>query len=435
MPEQSAEQESQPQTAVQESKAPVYDASILPDMLPVYYRRLFPHEHFYRWLNYGHSEDNIFVNREISFTLHDDIYIRYLCFETQAELEKEICARNPYKIDIGAVLSTRPKNFRTVPGGLAPVQRELVFDIDATDYDEIRNCCSGAEICLKCWKFMVLAARVLDVALREDFDFEHMLWIFSGRRGIHCWVCDHTARHLDARARAAVAEYLNILTYTNNTARVQLNDRTHHSLRRALKIVEPMFEEIVLEDQNLFGTPKGVNKLLQMISDEGARNDLEAYLQKTHEDGAHSKLIWDSFVRYANSMRTSTANVWSRKLKNIVQEVQLCLLYPRLDINVTKGFNHLLKAPFCIHPATGKVCLPFSASAVAKFDPTTVPTISQLLQEINAHDDKTKSYMEAPEDKSRIKDYKKTSMFKGVVVFEEFLRKMERNYKTKTMEF
>jgi len=43
--------------------------------------------------------------------------------------------------------------------------------------------------------------------------------------------------------------------------------------------------------------------------------------------------------------------------------------------------------------------------------------------------------MEAPEDKSRIKDYKKTSMFKGVVVFEEFLRKMERNYKIKSMEF
>lgn len=322
-----------------------------------------------------------------------------------------------------------------MPGGLSPVQRELVFDIDATDYDDIRNCCSGAEMCNKCWKFMVLAARVLDAALREDFDFEHMLWIFSGRRGIHCWVCDHTARHLDGRARAAVAEYLNILTYSNNAPRAAMGERPHHSVRRALKIVEPMFEEIVLEDQNLFGTPKGVNKLLQMISEEGARSELEAYLQKTHEDGAHSRLIWDSFVRYSNSMRTSASNVWSRKLKNIVQEVQLCLLYPRLDINVTKGFNHLLKSPFCIHPSTGKVCLPFSASAAAKFDPTTVPTISQLLQEINAYDDKTKSYMDAPEDKSRIKDYKKTSMFKGVVVFEEFLRKLERNFKSKSMEF
>jgi len=63
MPEQSADQDSKPQMAVEESKAPVYDSSALPDMLPVYYRRLFPHEHFYRWLNYGHCEFESIYNR------------------------------------------------------------------------------------------------------------------------------------------------------------------------------------------------------------------------------------------------------------------------------------------------------------------------------------------------------------------------------------
>ena len=48
-----------------------------------------------------------FTNREFSFTLKDDVYIRYQSFADQQDMEKEIQKKCPYKIDIGAIFSHR----------------------------------------------------------------------------------------------------------------------------------------------------------------------------------------------------------------------------------------------------------------------------------------------------------------------------------------
>lgn len=85
-----------------------------------------------------------------------------------------------------------------------------------------------------------------------------------------------------------------------------------------------------------------------------------------------------------------------------------------------------MKSPFCVHPKTGKICIPFNASAVDKFDLDKVPTIMTLIEEINAYDVKDKVEEETYElNKKRIKDYKKTSLNKSLHVFQEFLRHLE----------
>merc|ERR1712080_681441 len=120
-----------------------------------------------------------------------------------------------------------------------------------------------------------------------------------------------------------------------------------------------------------------------------------------------------------NERKTST---------HVLQEIMLQFAYPRLDIAVSKGMNHLLKAPFVIHPKTGRVCVPFNPSKVEKFDPTEVPTVLQLVEEID------KFTKDANEAMKKVKAYKMTSMKEPVAIFEEFLSNLGATWKGKLIE-
>jgi len=205
-----------------------------PALLKMYYARLFPYSLLCKWLSYDpsfgakdtetksalQSRKKVFSRREFSFTLEpmpgEEIYIRYQSFSDLEGLKSAINKRQPRKIDIGAVFSHPPKdknayNSGNKDTGFRPVQRELVFDIDLTDYDDVRRCgCTGAQICSTCWTFMAAALKVLNQGLREDFGFQHIAWFYSGRRGIHAWICDEEARNLSDEARSAVANYFEV---------------------------------------------------------------------------------------------------------------------------------------------------------------------------------------------------------------------------------
>ena len=69
-----------------------------------------------------------------------------------------------------------------------------------TDYDDIRTCCSAANICGKCWPFMTIAVKIIDHALRGglcvDVLFLFVLYAWRGAELIPWRDCPRACRGL-----------------------------------------------------------------------------------------------------------------------------------------------------------------------------------------------------------------------------------------------
>jgi len=395
-----------------------FSENVLQTLLPVYYKRLFPSYLMCKWLGYSAVQKDYFHRREWSFTLKDDIYLRYQTFNDSNEFESNLVKKCPFKIDIGGVYSHVPKDNKNWNGGVLQVEeRELVFDIDMTDYDDVRFCCSAANICNDCWPLMQFAIKIVDRVLEEDFGFVHKMWIYSGRRGVHCWVGDEAARKLNSQARQSIAEYLTVVKGGDSHAKkVNLPYNLHPSLRRAARVVQRGFDDYACNKQDFLGDDTKVAKLLSLMPSE-CRDDLNEKMKK----GKNSLEKWQIF-------QACTKQLQSKKYKlspNIIDEIMFQYVYPRLDTEVTKGVNHLLKSPFCIHPKTGRVCVPIDTDRIDQFDPFKVPTLEELCGQLERCDlinmDK------------KIKDYKKTDMRVYIEQFEKFIGKMEKTWKVNNM--
>lgn len=174
--------------------------------LKMYYATSFPFDTIFNWLSCGD-----FSRREMCYTLlenENEIYIRYKSWPSAEEFASEIRSLCPIKLDIGATYPCAPSERETIGALFKPQTKELVFDIDITDYDNVRSCCKSTNMCKTCWPLITTAIKVVDRLLRQCFGFFQLLWIYSGRRGVHCWVSDARARLLSQKGRAAVLDYL-----------------------------------------------------------------------------------------------------------------------------------------------------------------------------------------------------------------------------------
>lgn len=384
-----------------------------------YYRRLFPVQQMFKWLCYGNDSshaaaDSSFASRrELCFTLEGDIFVRYQSYQSAADLAADLVRKVPTKIDIGPVYTHDPRQRAKYAKDFKPSQRELVIDIDISDYDELRTCGSGGHICSRCWPFMAVAIQVLDAALREDFGFKHILWVYSGRRGVHCWVADQGARLLGDEVRAATVNYLSVIKGAEGgITKLSIPKlHLHPALQRAHRELETAWRQHILPEQELLEDPEHYQAVLRYVADEGIVSKLkqrweaggQGIVQGRRSAGGAaaaggdscslSLRRWEELVQEvegeADRLERSKQGFKANDLRKCLVDIVFAYTYPRLDAEVSKKMNHLLKAPFCVHPKTGKVCVPIDPAEAWDFDPDNVPTVQQLVQELTEQQQQT----------------------------------------------
>ncbi|PWA71548.1 hypothetical protein CTI12_AA276540 [Artemisia annua] len=98
------------------------------------------------------------------------------------QVEDEGFNSNYLKVYYGKVSSKRHANAASGDNIFAPVERELVFDIDISDYDDARYCCSRADVC-DCWPLMTIAIKVVDNVCKLELIFLFLFGIRKRQRG------------------------------------------------------------------------------------------------------------------------------------------------------------------------------------------------------------------------------------------------------------
>lgn len=309
------------------------------------------------------------------FALEGKFYKRYIeAVDGKALHKAMITMPELSSLHIGPVCNGAVSLLRK--GLTCPDRRELIFDIDLTDYefldlhtrDEAGNEVVSLEACDAAWGFAAVGIFFLRYLLREHFGFEEFLIIYSGRRGVHLWVLDGKAMAASDEVRAAIATALN-LELTKDKKRATPAMLRMVEVYDLWESAEDAFLDLIVNSSYLesFANLEDLVDRIDLKHD-GMRNLVDdAFGQET------TKEKWQFIEERVWSIAKQHDWMQSR-----LRETMLGFVWPRLDFNVTKAKNHLIKAPFVAHPKTGRIAVPIDPDNYYSFDPRTVPTLSNL---------------------------------------------------------
>lgn len=315
-----------------------------------YYRALFPKKLITTLFHYSGTTPHLF--REVGMVNSDMMYARSAWYNNQ-DLGSLFGAQYlpPVAIEMGPLMMVCPDANGIM--GSAPIEKEIVFDIDADEYNSVRRCCSSKSACVRCWKLVIVAGRSIDRCMRQQFGFTDIIWVYSGGRGLHAWVSDLGAMASDDDFRASLVEYMR--QPDNARGMTQLRK---HVLEESIALIE----EYVL-DQDLLGsyaehcTASGSNSPTKAeCNEKGWRAFLTLCRDSITDEDAGALL-----ERWLYEENKTAASRWKdvKSTRGFDRGALACrVFWPRIDVPVTTTMKHMLKSPFSVHKSSGRVSIP-----------------------------------------------------------------------------
>lgn len=253
--------------------------------------------------------------------------------------------------------------------------RELVFDIDITDYERYCHCLdenSTKKICSKCWQHLEGASLILEYLLKVHWGIpeEHILWLLSGLKGIHCIVNDE--RFLKKTRK----ERLFLFSSLNKFSDPELIDfATNVLLPRQdgfPELLLAQFEERSVLKRNLMHSDKFQTACLSLLSREYPSLRKATELAWFNLRGGTSLKIWLALRKLEKGQFPA-----ERPPPSLI--IALKCYWPKIDKGPFAVKNHLFKAPFSIHHESRKVSLPVERSDIVKDSlPEGFPTLTEV---------------------------------------------------------
>ena len=286
-----------------------------------------------------------FDKREFGFQVAKENsvkFIRNISFQSPEKLKEYILKTTPLAMYVGAIFSEGPNYFEQKSiQNLEWIRREFIFDIDLTEYDNVRPCsCKGKNMaCEYCWELINVSIKWIQETMQEDFGVKDIRWVFSGRRGVHAWILDRQMSFLDDEQRSAIVNYLTFFKGDGDSAKISPTAKFNSRYRERVQnvIIDSFFNHTSIDQLEKIGFSKQRSNLLLNQRDKtGISNQF--YSQFVYNGEKASSIVPSQKIPSREQINQNVLLRWS----------------PRLDTAVTIDTRRILRMPGSIHGESGK---------------------------------------------------------------------------------